>query len=103
LVGLSGSLTSKIMNKSERAKYIHKKLNKIYPKILIPLNHKNKFELLVAVLLSAQCTDERVNQVTPVLFKKANNPLLMKKNTIEYNIQNHKALWTRAKKIKGNL
>ena len=73
------------MNKSERAKYIHKKLNKIYPKILIPLNHKNKFELLVAVLLSAQCTDERVNQVTPVLFKKANNPLLMKKiplNTI---------------------
>ena len=73
------------MNRSERAKYIHKKLNKIYPKIPIPLNHKNKFELLVAVLLSAQCTDERVNQVTPLLFKKANNPLLMKKiplNTI---------------------
>jgi len=73
------------MIKAERVKFIEKTLNKIYPKTPIPLNHINKFELLVAVLLSAQCTDERVNQVTPLLFRKANNPYLMKKvslNTI---------------------
>ena len=73
------------MNKNERVKFIEKTLNKIYPSTPIPLNHVNKFELLVAVLLSAQCTDERVNQVTPLLFNKANNPYLMKKvslNTI---------------------
>ena len=73
------------MIKVERVKFIEKTLNKIYPKTPIPLNHINKFELLVAVLLSAQCTDERVNQVTPLLFRKANNSYLMKKvslNTI---------------------
>ena len=73
------------MIKAERVKFIEKTLNKIYPKTPIPLNHINKFELLVAVLLSAQCTDERVNQVTSLLFRKANNPYLMKKvslNTI---------------------
>ena len=48
-------------------------LNKIYPKTPIPLNHKNKFELLISVLLSAQCTDKRVNEITPILFKEANN------------------------------
>ena len=62
------------MNKSERVKVIMKTLNKLYPKIPIPLKHKNNFELLIAVLLSAQCTDERVNTVTPKLFSKANNP-----------------------------
>ena len=73
------------MKKADRVAFIHKKLNQIYPKIPVPLNHKNKFELLIAVLLSAQCTDERVNQVTPLLFKKANNAHQMKKiplNTI---------------------
>ena len=55
--------------KKERADYIYNKLNEIYPKTPIPLELKNKFELLIAVLLSAQCTDERVNQVTPELFK----------------------------------
>ena len=73
------------MKKADRVAFIHKKLNQIYPKIPVPLNHKNKFELLIAVLLSAQCTDERVNQVTPILFKKANNAHQMKKiplNTI---------------------
>ena len=53
------------------------RLNEIYPETPVPLNHKNKFELLIAVLLSAQCTDERVNQVTPHLFALANNPLDM--------------------------
>ena len=73
------------MKKADRVAFIHKKLNQIYPKIPVPLDHKNKFELLIAVLLSAQCTDERVNQVTPLLFKKANNAHQMKKiplNTI---------------------
>ena len=62
------------MNKYERVKVIMKTLNKLYPNIPIPLKHKNNFELLIAVLLSAQCTDERVNTVTPKLFSKANNP-----------------------------
>ena len=73
------------MKKADRVAFIHKKFNQIYPKIPVPLNHKNKFELLIAVLLSAQCTDERVNQVTSLLFKKANNAHQMKKiplNTI---------------------
>ncbi len=62
------------MKKKERANYILNKLNEIYPETPIPLNHKSEFELLIAVLLSAQCTDERVNKVTPKLFKKANTP-----------------------------
>ena len=65
------------MNKIERANLILTNLNIIYPKTQIPLKHKNIFELLIAVLLSAQCTDERVNKVTPLLFSKANNPFKM--------------------------
>ena len=60
------------MKRSDRAKEVNKILNRIYKKVPIPLKHNNKFELLIAVLLSAQCTDERVNQVTPILFKLAN-------------------------------
>ena len=55
------------------------RLDEIYPETPVPLNHKSKFELLIAVLLSAQCTDERVNQVTPQLFSLADNPLDMSK------------------------
>ena len=55
------------------------RLNEIYPETPVPLNHNSKFELLIAVLLSAQCTDERVNQVTPQLFSLADNPLDMSK------------------------
>ena len=62
------------MLKKERAKFILNRLNEIYPNTPIPLNHSNKFELLIAVLLSAQCTDERVNKVTPHLFKLGNTP-----------------------------
>tara|TARA_B110000116_G_scaffold109619_1_gene95063 strand:+ start:2051 stop:2704 length:654 start_codon:yes stop_codon:yes gene_type:complete len=65
------------MNKTDRAKLVLDNLNLIYPKTRIPLKHKNLFELLIAVLLSAQCTDERVNKVTPLLFAKANNPFKM--------------------------
>ena len=59
------------MKKKERVSFILNHLNKIYPKTPIPLNHRNNFELLIAVLLSAQCTDERVNRVTPELFSLA--------------------------------
>ena len=67
------------MKKQERANIVLDNLNKIYPKIPIPLKHKNVYELLIAVLLSAQCTDERVNKITPLLFKTANNPRDMSK------------------------
>ena len=62
------------MKKQERANVVLDNLNKFYPNIPIPLKHKNVYELLIAVLLSAQCTDERVNKITPLLFKTANNP-----------------------------
>jgi len=65
------------MKKSERVEYIISYLDRIYPDTPIPLTHKNHYELLIAVLLSAQCTDERVNQVTPSLFSLANNPNMM--------------------------
>ena len=65
------------MLKKEKVKFIIDELNRLYPKTPIPLDHKNNFELLIAVLLSAQCTDERVNQVTPKLFNVANTPLRM--------------------------
>ena len=67
------------MKRIEKAQEVSKILNRIYKKVPIPLSHKNKFELVVAVLLSAQCTDERVNQVTPTLFKKANSAIKMTK------------------------
>ena len=65
------------MRKKERIQFILYYLDKIYPQTPIPLNHKNSFELLISVLLSAQCTDERVNKVTPELFSIANNPMKM--------------------------
>ena len=76
------------MKKLERTNYIIKKLNEIYPTTLIPLNHTNNYELLVAVLLSAQCTDVRVNTVTPKLFSIANTSFKMQDVPVEkiYNI-----------------
>jgi endonuclease-3 len=67
------------MKKSERAEIVRKILDKTYPETPIPLEHKDIFTLLIAVLLSAQCTDERVNQVTPKLFKLASTPEKMSK------------------------
>ena len=69
------------MKKSERANIVKKLLDKKYPQTPIPLDHKDNFSLLIAVLLSAQCTDERVNQITPKLFAKASNPKSMSKLT----------------------
>ena len=65
------------MTKQERAAYIDLDLAKRYPVVDPPLDHKDPYTLLIAVLLSAQCTDERVNQVTPALFKLADNPVDM--------------------------
>ena len=65
------------MKKEERFIYISKELQKLYPETPIPLDHDSIYTLLIAVLLSAQCTDVRVNQVTPELFKLANNPFDM--------------------------
>lgn len=62
------------MNKSRRAKIILKMLNKIYPTTPIPLKHRNKFTLLTSVLLSAQCTDLNVNNVTKNIYPKYNKP-----------------------------
>jgi len=62
------------MTKPERVTFVIDTLNRLYPNIPIPLDHKDPYTLLVAVLLSAQCTDVRVNQITPLLFAKADNP-----------------------------
>lgn len=71
------------MLKQERADYVLRRLEELYPETPVPLDHTNSFTLLVAVLLSAQCTDVRVNLVTPALFKKADSALKMSKLTVE--------------------
>ncbi|GEM55671.1 endonuclease III [Flavobacterium branchiophilum] len=71
------------MTKRERVKFVIQTLNELYPTIPIPLDHKDPYTLLIAVLLSAQCTDVRVNQITPILFAKADNPYDMVKLSIE--------------------
>jgi endonuclease-3 len=63
--------------KAERVDYILQRLQELYPTTPVPLDHSDPFTLLIAVLLSAQCTDERVNQVTPALFTLADNPVDM--------------------------
>jgi endonuclease III len=71
------------MTKSEKVNDILRLLEKYFPEVPVPLHHKDPYTLLVAVLLSAQCTDERVNQVTPHLFKRADNPYDMMKLSVE--------------------
>ena len=71
------------MTKKEKAKFIMEELDKVYPTTPIPLDHTSNYTLLIAVLLSAQCTDVRVNQITPYLFAKADNPYDMIKLSIE--------------------
>lgn len=73
----------KPMTKKQRAEFVRKRLAELYPEPPIPLHHKDPFTLLVAVLLSAQCTDERVNQVTPQLFALADNPVDMAQQPVE--------------------
>lgn len=74
------------MTKAERAAYVSRRLETLYPETPIPLDHRDPFTLLIAVLLSAQCTDIRVNQVTPRLFDLADTPAAMARvpvNTIQ--------------------
>ena len=71
------------MTKKEKVNFVIKTLNNFYPEIPIPLDHKDPYTLLIAVLLSAQCTDVRVNQITPLLFAKADNPYDMVKMSVE--------------------
>src|SRR5690554_6511604 len=71
------------MTKQEKVQFVIKTLNEIYPQIPIPLDHQDPYTLLIAVLLSAQSTDARVNQITPLLFARADNPYDMVKLTVE--------------------
>ncbi|MET0759639.1 MAG: endonuclease III [Flavobacterium sp.] len=71
------------MTKEEKVQFVIDTLAKYYPEIPIPLDHKDPYTLLIAVLLSAQCTDVRVNQITPILFAKADNPYDMIKMSVE--------------------
>lgn len=71
------------MNKQEKVQFIIDELEKLYPETPIPLKHKDAYTLLVAVLLSAQCTDARVNLITPTLFAKADNPYDMVKLSVD--------------------
>jgi endonuclease-3 len=71
------------MTKKEKANYIIKELERLYPETPVPLDHKDPYTLLIAVLLSAQCTDERVNKITPQLFQRADNPYDMIQLSVE--------------------
>ncbi len=71
------------MTKQEKVTFVIDTLNKLYPQVPIPLEHKDPYTLLIAVLLSAQSTDVRVNQITPILFEIADNPYEMVKLTVE--------------------
>tara|TARA_Y200000002_G_scaffold46925_1_gene33932 strand:- start:7621 stop:8268 length:648 start_codon:yes stop_codon:yes gene_type:complete len=71
------------MKKTEKVKFIINTLEDLYPKVEVPLNHKDPYTLLIAVLLSAQSTDAGVNKITPKLFAKADNPYDMIKMSIE--------------------
>lgn len=71
------------MTRKEKAEFVMEELEKLYPNTPVPLDHKDNYTLLIAVLLSAQCTDERVNKITPYLFAKADNPYDMVKLSVE--------------------
>ena len=71
------------MTKKEKAQFIIQELEKLYPETPVPLDHKDPYTLLIAVLLSAQCTEERVNKITPALFKLADNPYDMSQQDVD--------------------
>lgn len=71
------------MNKKEKVKFVIDTLNEIYAEVPIPLDHKDPYTLLIAVLMSAQSTDVKVNQITPLLFERADNPYAMIKLSAE--------------------
>jgi len=80
---ISGITNLQKMNKKEKVKFITETLEKFFPETPIPLIHKDPFTLLISVLLSAQCTDERVNKITPTLFALADNPLDMSNSNVD--------------------
>ena len=91
------------MTRNEKAKNIGKTLDKLYPETPIPLNHSSAYTLIVAVMLSAQTTDKKVNQVTPALFKHANTPEKMaalKAETIQNIIKQIGLAPTKAKNLR---
>ncbi len=71
------------MKKADRVAFVIQKLEELYPETPIPLDHTDAYTLLISVLLSAQCTDKRVNEITPFLFAKANNPYDMVKLSVD--------------------
>ena len=71
------------MTKKEKVQFVIDTLEELYPQVPIPLDHVDPYTLLVAVVLSAQCTDERVNKITPLLFAKANTPEAMMQMTVD--------------------
>ena len=71
------------MTKNEKVSFCIEQLERLYPEIPIPLDHKDPYTLLIAVLMSAQSTDVRVNQITPLLFERADNPYDMVKMSVE--------------------
>ena len=72
-----------LMNKKGKVQFVIDTLERLYPEVPIPLQHHNSYTLLVAVLLSAQCTDKKVNQITPALFDRADNPWEMAEVEVE--------------------
>jgi len=91
-------------DKKVRAKLIYRQLSKNYPNVRCELDYKNAFQLLVATVLSAQCTDKRVNQTTPALFKKYPNPQKMAKadlRDIQKLVKSTGFFRAKAKNIKG--
>ena len=71
------------MTRKEKAEFVLHKLAELYPRTTIPLDHEDPYTLLVAVVLSAQCTDQKVNEITPLLFAKARTPQQMMKLSVE--------------------
>ena len=83
IISIFDFFKDKRMTKTEKVNFVIKTLKDFYPEIPIPLDHKDPYTLLIAVLLSAQCTDVRVNKITPLLFAKADNPYDMVKLSVE--------------------
>lgn len=89
------------MNKQEKVSFVINTLKELYPTIPVPLDHQDPYTLLIAVLLSAQCTDKRVNQITPILFARADNPYDMVKMSVEEIIEIIKPVGLSPMKAKG--
>jgi len=79
----ANAMTTRNLLKQERVDFVLNRLEELYPETPVPLDHFDAYSLLVAVLLSAQCTDERVNQITPALWELADNPYDMAKVPVE--------------------